>query len=161
MSALKNHMMEIDDYVNTLYETCVVCIKFGKGKTRPKICAPLSQEVNSTVAMDLKIWPKFQTIILYITCLFSRYTMGMVIPDKKPESVVKAFMDNWVLGFFGVPKHAIMVDNGGEFNNPQVKSMCEKLNLKLITTGALSPWQNGIVESIRELCPFPIYLMSK
>ena len=137
---------EIDDYVNTLYETCVTCIKHGKGKTRPKICAPLSQEVNSTVAMDLKIWPKFSSIILYITCLFSRYTMGVTIPDKKPESVVKAFMDNWVLGFFGVPKHAIMVDNGGEFNNPQVKSMCEKLNLKLITTGALSPWQNGIVE---------------
>ena len=141
-----DYSKEIDLYVNTLYESCVVCIKHGKGKTRPKICAPLSQEVNSTVAMDLKIWPKFNSIILYITCLFSRYTMGVVIPDKKPESVVKAFMDNWVLGFFGVPKHAVMVDNGGEFNNPQVKSMCEKLNLKLITTGALSPWQNGIVE---------------
>ena len=142
-SALFNK--ETDNYINKLYEDCITCMKFGKGKTRPKICAPLSQEVNSTIAMDLKIWPRFNTIILYITCVFSRYTMGIVIPDKKPESVIKAFMDNWVLGFFGQPAQ-ILVDNGGEFNNESFKNMCEKLNIKLKTTGALSPWQNGIVE---------------
>ena len=96
--------------------------------------------------MDLKIWPALNVIILYITCLFSRFTHGTIIPNKKPESVIKAFMDEWVMGFFGTPKHAILVDNGGEFMNAKFKSMCEKLNVKLMSTGANSPWQNGIVE---------------
>ena len=136
----------VDKCINKLYEACITCMKHGKGKVRPKVCTPMSQEVNSTVAMDLKIWPKFNTIILYMTCLFSRFTAGVVIPNKRPEEVIKAFMDEWVLGFFGTPRDGLLVDNGGEFCNKEVKSMCEKLNIKLITTGALSPWQNGIVE---------------
>ena len=137
---------DINKQINKLYENCVVCIRHGKGKIRPKVCAPMSQEVNSTIAMDLKIWPALNVIILYITCLFSRFTHGTIIPNKKPESVIKAFMDEWVMGFFGTPKHAILVDNGGEFMNAKFKSMCEKLNVKLMSTGANSPWQNGIVE---------------
>ena len=137
--------METKEIIGRLYEECSTCLKFGKGKIKPKICTPLSQEVNSTVALDLKLWPKFNTIILYITDLFSRYTQGVIIPDKKPESVIRAFMDNWILGFFGSPK-SCLVDNGGEFNNEKFKSMCENLNIKLMTTGANSPWQNGIVE---------------
>ena len=137
---------DIDMCINKLYEECVTCLKHGKGKVRPKVCTPLSQEVNSTVAMDLKIWPKYNAIILYITCLFSRFTHGVLIPDKKPESVIKAFMDGWVLGFFGIPKHGIMVDNGAEFHNPKFRSMCEKMNIKLLSSGSWSPWSNGIVE---------------
>ena len=50
---------DIDKCINKLYEDCIVCLKHGKSKVRPKVCTPISQEVNSTVAMDLKIWPKY------------------------------------------------------------------------------------------------------
>ena len=40
----------------------------------------------------------------------------------------------------------ILSDNGGEFNNSQVRELGEKLNLKLKTTAAESPWSNGLVE---------------
>ena len=136
----------VDTMINKLYEDCVTCFRHGKGKIRPKVCTPISQEVNSTVAMDLKLWPRFNTIILYMTCLFSRFTHGVIIPNKKPETVVKAFMEEWILGFFGTPKDAVLFDNGGEFCNKSMKTLCEKLNIKMMTTGALSPWSNGIVE---------------
>ena len=40
----------------------------------------------------------------------------------------------------------IILDKGGEFMNEKFKEMCEKLGIKLMSTGANSPWQAGIVE---------------
>ena len=105
-----------------------------------------NQDDHSQYHHDLKIWPKYNSILLYITDLLSRFTYRAIIPDKKPESVIKAFMDGWVLGFFGAPKHGLLVNNGGEFHNDKFRSMCEKLGIKVMSTGALSPWSNRIVE---------------
>ena len=39
-----------------------------------------------------------------------------------------------------------LVDNGGEFDNEDFKSMRENLNIRICTTAAESPWSNGLVE---------------
>ena len=45
---------------------------------------------------------------------------------------------------FWVPKK-FFVDNGGEFNN-DFRSLCENVNICILTTAAESPWHNGLIE---------------
>ena len=40
----------------------------------------------------------------------------------------------------------ILTDNGGEFSNAEMTEVSNRLNIKLFTTGAESPWQNGLCE---------------
>ena len=49
------------------------------------------------------------------------------------------------LAFFGHPKK-FLADNGGEFANPEYRSLCESMNIEMLKTAAESPWSNGIVE---------------
>ena len=110
----------------------------------------MASNVNETVCMDLKISQKHGIIILYIIDMYSRFTVGVIIPDKRPEGVVDAFLDKWVLNLFGAPKR-LLTDSGGEFHNRKLKDMCENFNIKMITSGAYSPFQNGLCESNHKL----------
>ena len=119
------------DILNKLYENCVVCIKFKKSIPRPKVSPPMASNFNQVVCMDLKIWPKYNLIILYMIDMFSRYVVATIIPNKKPESVIDSFLDNWVLKMFGAPE-SILVDNGGEFYNNKMRDLCENFNIKIL-----------------------------
>jgi transposase InsO family protein len=46
---------------------------------------------------------------------------------------------------YGSPKK-LFSDNGGEFNNDEVRDMCENFNIEVITTAGYSPWSNGLTE---------------
>ena len=137
---------DVNVILNKIYQNCLTCIKFKKSLPRPKVAPPMSSTVNDTVCLDLKISNKHGMIILYIIDIYSRYTVGVIIPDKMPESVIKGLLDNWILGLFGAPKR-LLTDSGGEFHNRKLKNLCENFNIKMMTSGAHSPWQNGICES--------------
>ena len=51
---------------------------------------------------------------------------------------------HWVVVHGTVDK--FLTDNGGEFVNEELMTLCEALNIKVHTTGAESPWSNGIIE---------------
>ena len=40
----------------------------------------------------------------------------------------------------------ILVDNGGEFNNEEIREMSSILNIKISSTPGESPWSNGLCE---------------
>ena len=40
----------------------------------------------------------------------------------------------------------LLTDNGGEFVNEELITLCEALNIKVHRTGAESPWSKGIIE---------------
>ena len=132
--------------LNKIYESCIVCIQFRKSLPRPRVAPPMAYDFNDCVCMDLKVWPKYGVIILYIIDMFSRYVTAQIIPDKTPESVIDVFLDNWILKMFGAPNR-VLFDNGGEFYNKKMKDLCENFNIKIHSTGAESPWQNGLCES--------------
>ena len=71
--------------------------------------------------------------------------MGKIIPDKSAESVINVLMDSWILNMFGAPDK-ILFDNGREFWNNKMKDLCHNFNIRILSTGAYSPWQNGICE---------------
>ena len=89
--------------------------------------------------MDLKIRPKHGVIILYIIHIFSSFTAAFIVPDKRPESIIKPFLESWILTRFGAPK-AILVDNGGEFVNKKMTDLCHNFNVRILTTAGNSPF---------------------
>ena len=53
-------------------------------------------------------------------------------------------MQKWV-GIFGV-MGSIITDNGGEFSSDEMYQVMSILNVRVITTAAESPFQNGLCE---------------
>ena len=62
----------VKDLVNTIYEQCVTCLTYKKSIPRPHVAVPIARDFNDTLAVDLKIWPKKNAIILYAIDAFSR-----------------------------------------------------------------------------------------
>ena len=147
METMMKHANVYDDDVkcilNKLYDSCMTCFKFKRSVPKPKISPPMANDFNETLCMDLKIFKKRNLIILYIIDMFTRFTVAKIIPDKRPESVIKVLLDCWILNLFGAPRR-ILFDNGGEFYNAKMKDLCHNFNIKFISTGAESPWQNGM-----------------
>ena len=135
----------IKSLITQIYKSCAICLIHRKTKARPKVSAPIAQNLNDTVCMDLKIWPKRGVIILYIIDVFSRFTSAFIVPDKRPESIIKPLLESWILTRFGAPR-VILVDNGGEFVNRRMTDVCQNFNVKIFTTARYSPYQNGICE---------------
>ena len=140
--------------VEEVSDNCEVCKRFKKSPNRPKVGLPTSSDFNEVVALDLKERNNNKEYILYCICTFSRLTRGVIIKDKKPDTIVKGIIDCWVLGKGigpGIPGK-FLFDNGGEFNNSQVIDLAEKYGIKMHgTTAAHSPFSNGLCERNHEI----------
>ena len=133
---------KMDDMLNSIIDGCEGCILRKRSPDRPAVAMPMATEFNEKVAIDLKIWKG--GYILYMIDMFTRYTQAAFLTRKLPEQVLDAIMEKWVANF-GVPS-AILNDNGGEFVNAELQALKSELNVVDITTGAESPWQNGLCE---------------
>ena len=121
---------------------CETCTKYGRPSPRPIVGMSLSREFNETIAMDLK--QIAGRLILHMIDLTTRYSMAVVVPNKRKDTIIEAILKEWVTKF-GVPKK-ILSDNGGEFNNREMHDIAETLNTVVLTTAAESPWSNGVCE---------------
>ena len=129
--------------LNKLYKACDTCLKHAKSKPSPKVAPPTAYDVGECLSIDLKIYKKWDKVILYMLDEFSRYMVAESIPNKEGETVVKSILDKWIMGTpYGAPLQ-IKSDNGGEFVNSSMRDLCEMYNIKHLTTGAFSPFSNG------------------
>ena len=131
--------------LNKLYELCATCFIHAKSKPKPKVAPPIAHDLNETVCMDLKVWPKYGVIILYIIDVFTRFTKAYIIPDKTADAIIKPFLESWILNTFGAPRN-VLFDNGLEFMNNKMRDLCKNFNIRMFTTAAYSPHQNGLCE---------------
>ena len=92
--------------------------------------------------MDLKFYKG--KILLHMITYFTRLPVTVILPSKKPNQIVNAIMKYWVAVYGTVDK--FLTDNGSEFVNEELMTLCEALNIKVHTTGAESPCSNGIIE---------------
>ena len=75
---------------------------------------PRATDFNSVVSFDLKcIKDKY---ILWMICSFTKFVKGVVVKNKKPETIVKALHGTWCMDL-GFPTVRFWCDNGGEFRN--------------------------------------------
>ena len=102
----------------------------------------MAAQFNEKVAMDLK--QRSGRWILHIIDMWSRYTISVFFDRKRSNNVINAIMQHWI-GIFGV-MGSIMTDNEGEFSSDEMREIMSILNVRLITTAAESPFQNGLCE---------------
>ena len=138
-----------DEYsaiVDNIYKTCEICKIYAPANPRPVVALPMASHFNQYVAMDLKHWRE-GLWILHIIDMFSRYTCSVFVTRKRPQDIIEAVIKDWI-SVFGVIEN-LLTDNGGEFNNEELREITSLLNLKSInTTGAESPFQNGLCERV-------------
>ena len=79
--------------------------------------------------------------------MFARYSAAGFVKNKKPETIIRATMYLFNNGPFEPPRK-YLADNCGEFTNEKYRDMCENLNVKVLKTGAASPFQTDCVKKI-------------
>ena len=94
--------------------------------------------------MDLKTYGSVYFFV--IVDLFTKYSVATVIQNKKPATIICNLYTSWI-SLFGSPRK-ILSDNGGEFNNSEMRDLGEAFNIKIMTTSAESPWSNGVCERL-------------
>ena len=145
---IKNANIQDDELVRMIDKVsteCEICIKYNRNNARPCVGFPLATRFNECVAMDLKQWSfKDKVWLIHIIDHLTRFSASCVIYSKKKEVIIDAVFKIWI-SVFG-PAKKFLVDNGGEFANANFISMCENLNMSILTTAAESPWSNGLVE---------------
>ena len=133
---------DFSEKIDKIIDNCEGCIMRRRNPDRPAVALPMACDFNEKVAMDLKLYKG--KYILYLIDMFSRYTVAAVINRKRPSDVIDKIMEKWV-AYHGVMA-ALLSDNGGEFNGEEMRQVKSKLNVIELTTGAESPWQNGLCE---------------
>ena len=88
--------------INKSYESCKTLFKFRNSKPKSNVSPPMAQDFNNTVSMDLKIWHRTGTIILYIIDMFTRFTIAKIIPYKTADSILKVLVNDRIK-FWGSP----------------------------------------------------------
>ena len=129
-------------HLDKIINSCEGCIKKRRNPDKPAVSLPMANYFNEKLAIDLKIWKG--RYILHMIDMWSRLTISAFIPRKRPRDVIEKLLEKWV-SYFGVPK-AILNDNGGEFTGEEIRQVKDMLNVVDLTTGAESPWQNGLCE---------------
>ena len=129
--------------IDKIIDACEGCILRKRNPDKPAVALPMAKDFNHILSMDLKQWDN-KCYILYFVDMFTRYTVGTVIKDKKPDTIIAKLFDDWIR-YFTAPD-MILTDNGGEFVNEAMKESCSVLNIYHATTAAYSPWQNGTCE---------------
>ena len=139
---------EFSEDLDVIYKECLLCKQYATTAPRPVVGMPVASLFNEVVSMDLKLWPSGAKTrwILHMIDMYSRYTQSVFIERKRTTDVIDAVMGSWI-GVFGVMK-SILTDNGGEFTGEEVRDVASVLNIRLCTTAAESPFQNGLCERV-------------
>lgn len=135
---------EFKDAVEEVSRCCEVCNKRRRPKPRPIVCLPLASRFNEMIAMDLKSWGNVYFLVMVDVA--TRYCIATVIRDKRAGTILRSMILHWIV-IFGAPGK-ILTDNGGEFNNSEMRDFGENFNVKVLTTSAEAPWSNGVCERI-------------
>ena len=133
---------ELLNAVQRVTDTCTTCLRFRKPRARPVVAMPLATSFNEVLAVDIKT---FQGVyILVMVDLATRYCKAMVVENKTASTIVSALFTSWITSF-GAPQQ-FLSDNGGEFNNEEVRALGDLYGIRILTTAAESPWSNGVCE---------------
>jgi transposase InsO family protein len=133
--------------IDKIQQNCEICKVYARTPSRPVVALPMAKAFNDIVAMDLKKWG--ERWILHMVDMWSRYTVSCFIDRKNPKCVIDKIMGNWI-AIFGVMR-GIMTDNGGEFSSEETREVASILNLRINTSAAESPFQNGLCERIHSI----------
>ena len=138
-----------EERLRKIKSDCQGCLRNPNRRPKPKSACPRATKFNEVVTLDLKDYKdpdnKDNRYILYIIDMFTRLTVGVFIPDKKPETIANKILKHWVGAGFCLMGF-LHSDLGGEFVNEVMTDTADYLNVRLTTTAASSPNMNGCNE---------------
>uniref|UniRef100_A0A8R1E486 RNA-directed DNA polymerase n=1 Tax=Caenorhabditis japonica TaxID=281687 RepID=A0A8R1E486_CAEJA len=118
----------------------------------PKMVAPLTPyrtsyplEIVACDLIDVGLSIQGNRYALTILDLFTKYGIAVPIPDKKAETVFKAFAERWAVGEGRIP-HTLLTDQGKEFANGLFEQFNTMLKIKHVMTKGYNSRANGAVE---------------
>ena len=82
--------------------------------------------------------------VLTVIDMLTGFTIAVPIPDKNATTVCKAYRDNVYCIFGGSSR--ILTDNGTEFKNKEMNTICRELGVKQVFSPAYTPQSNGRLE---------------
>ena len=132
---LKTEILEVT-------QSCDTCKRYKQAPPRPVVGLPQSTRFNEVVVIDIKFYEGTPLLHLIDSC--TRFSASAVLRSKKAKEVVDNIFGMWI-SIFGCPQE-FCSDNGGEFDNEQFRDMGDAMSIKVNTTGAYSPWANGLCE---------------
>ena len=135
---------EVKQTIETISTECDNCKRYRRADPKPIVSLTIAEEFNEIITMDLKKWRN--GYLLVIVDSLTRFCRAAYVKNKEPDTIINKLIMQWFT-MFGPPKK-IMTDNGGEFNNENMKELCERYNIEATYTAAESPWSNGIVERL-------------
>ena len=126
-------------------DECLICKRYKPSIPRPAVgnlLDPEKAKFNEIVTADLK--HRDGELILYLIDAFSRFTRATFLPNKLPTTITDAVITLWTC-LFGSPS-VLLMDNGGEFANAEVRELGNQLGISIKHTAAYAPWANGLNE---------------
>ncbi|GCB83951.1 hypothetical protein scyTo_0024658, partial [Scyliorhinus torazame] len=136
--------------VHTWVQGCQDCQRTARKP--PRYVAPLRplrvSRVNQLVGIDLTgpltTSHRGNKYILVAVEYLTRHHVAVAIPDKRAETVARAFLEHYVLRH-GVPER-VLSDQGQEFEADVFRLLCQSLGIEKLRTTAYHPQANGMVE---------------
>ena len=142
---------EVKKHIEHVELHCETCKKNQRAKPRPAVALPRASKFNQVVSLDLKEYPDGKNkYIFYLVDLFSRLTVGSLIPNKKPSTVGAGILKKWIAPMGRMD--TIHSDRGGEFCCEELTQVAEYLGVRSTFTAAYSPNQNGVNERNHAIC---------
>ena len=127
------------------------CRQRGQVQTVPKATFRQARVLGDMVGIDLKIYNTGNLKnVLYIVDYATNFLVATTINNKTGQEITKKFMQSWFGHSLPRPK-VIISDNGLEFSNSQVRSMCSQFNIVHVFTAPYTPASNGKVERCHAL----------
>ena len=127
---------------------CLSCAATkGSTHTAPILPYPIPSAPFDTVSIDLLQLPRSHQGCSYLLVSvdhFSRFVVLSPLPNKTAEVVAHALVSD-VICPYSTPK-VLLSDNGTEFKNQVLASICASFNIKHTFITALHPASNGLVE---------------
>ena len=126
---------DILEIIPEIVNNCDICLKFKRPSPKPAVGLPLATEFNETVTMDLhELGPNLW--YLHIIDEFTRFSAGCIVRSKQSSIIANKFIRHWIAIHGSCKK--IYTDNGGEFNNAELRDMAENFNIEVKATPAYS-----------------------
>ncbi|KAG8239233.1 hypothetical protein J437_LFUL012557 [Ladona fulva] len=137
--------------VENYCENCVSCQqrKNPRGPQRaplqplPEVTMPL-QRVSMDIVGPISSTYKGNRYILTLQDVFTKYPEAIALPNQKPETVARAFVENIVLRH-GAPRQ-LLTDRGTSFTSQLMKEVCKILGIGKLQTTAYHPAGDELVE---------------
>lgn len=135
---------EIRKLINIVVDECKLCRMNKRSSSTPTVALPVAGDFNEILAIDLKVMG--DKYILWMVCSFTKFAQGVVIKDKKAETIMNALHLEWCMRM-GYPSRGFWCDNGGE-----LEEFVGKLGIEVEFTPSYSPWSNGVNERNHYSC---------